>query len=86
MTTQRERLIITTQYAPGTYALYNGRFTIGTATESKLEPGSWLCDVRLPKDLGFMSIPPHRGSLLSALRYVRKNRLMPLAVVPRKES
>lgn len=73
---KRERLQITTQYARGTYALYNGRFTIGTATESNLEPGKWLCDVKRPKDLSFATLPAHQGSLLSALRYVRKNRLM----------
>lgn len=73
---KREHIQITTQYALGTYALYNGRFTVGTATESTSEPRTWRCDVRRPNDLGFATLPAHQGSLLSALRYVRKNRLM----------
>lgn len=67
---------ITKQYGRDTFALYNGRFTVGTATESKLEPGTWLCDVRRPKTLDFATLPAHSGSLLSALRYVKENRLM----------
>ena len=63
-------------YGRGTYSLYNGRFTIGTATESTLEPGKWLCNIRRPKTMDFATLPAHEGSLLSALRYVKENRLM----------
>lgn len=76
MTIHPKVLTIVKPYGPRTFALYAGRNMIGTATESNLEPGRWLCDVRRPKTLDFFTLPAHAGSLLSALRYVKENRLM----------
>lgn len=63
------RVSICKRYGERSYTLHLDGEVVGTASRSSFEPDVWICDFEAGGRI--VSMPLHRGSLLSALRYVR---------------
>ena len=64
---------ITRPYGGTTLQLRIGAKCIGTVTQSDIDYGRWLCDVRREFEAFYQTLQPHMGTCLSALRYVRRS-------------